>query len=272
MKVFFGSVVYPSMLPYLGEFITSLKRQELKDFTLLIINDGVREVTLKNELDSIDSHFVIVDNNFGESPPELRTRMLIEAKQRNCNLLVLGDSDDYFSTNRVRKTVDFATEYSDFTFFYNTITRTDNQPVMPDLPELSINYKSIADYNYLGMSNTAIRIDKLSKEFLMSLYECKLPIYDWYLFSRMLINGNKGIYVKGCNTYYRFHGNNTIGEQKRNDEAIQREVEVKLKHYSLLAQYSEEAVSRYSQYSTGDYQVTNTSVLYYWWNYTVGGN
>lgn len=271
MKVFFGSVVYPSMLPYLGDFIASLKKQVFRDYTLLIINDGVSEDLLEKELNCFDINFVIVNNHLKKSPPELRTWMLIEAKQRKCNLLVLGDSDDYFSANRVKRIAECATQNSNCTFFYNTIIRTDNQPVMPDLPERSINYESIADFNFLGMSNTAIRVDMLSVEFLMSLYECNQPIYDWYLFSRILINNNMGLFVKGCYTYYRFHENNTIGNQIRNVEAIQREVEVKLKHYNLLAKYSEDAASRYSMYNKDDYRLINTSMLYYWWNYTIGG-
>ncbi len=271
MKVFFGSVVYPSMLPFFGDFISSLQRQEYKDYTLLLINDGVEEEILEKGLSDYSHPYIIVNNLSGSSPPEIRTMMLIEAKRHNCDLLILGDSDDYFSDDRVSRIVESARESSDYTFFYNIIASTDKQPVMPDLPAYTTNYKHIAEYNYLGMSNTAIRLDIIPKEFLMSLYECKLPIYDWYLFSRLLLDGNKGVFVNGCFTYYRFHDNNTIGKLRRSDEAIRKEVEIKLQQYKLLANYSKEAESLYELYSNGEYHFTNTSVLCYWWNYTTAG-
>lgn len=271
MKVFFGTVVYKSAFKYINEFLLSLNSQVYKDFDLLIINDNVSSIDLNYALDNYYGDYEIVHYCSQLTPVQLRIKLLQEAKNRNAELLIMGDFDDLFSANRIEKIVNCANVNNDYTFYYNTILSFDNKPVMPELPIITNNINNVADYNYLGLSNTAIRMNELPTDFINSLEECKQMIFDWYLFTRLIIEGMKGLYVPEAFTLYRFHENNLVGLQENSPENIQREVKVKTEHYRSLKDKSTIMRRRFDVYNNNLFKVKKVSSLSYWWDFTTGG-
>ena len=65
-----------------------------------------------------------------------------------------------------------------------------------------INYKNLINQNFLGFSNTALKINILKKsKFLNS--KKKVNIFDWYFWSKVLKN-DRACFTNKTKTYYKF--------------------------------------------------------------------
>ncbi len=272
MRTVFGTVFYNLAFDYLNDFIDSLKQQDDKDFGVLIINDDIEECRLKEVLEQATFEYEIIHYEKKYTPAGLRIMLMVEALRRDVELLVFGDADDVFSSNRVGTIKNSATNYDEFLFFYNNILTIKGEDVFPPLPQRLSGIEEICDYNFLGMSNTAIRINRLCIDELLSYFEGDQPIFDWYLFSRMLIDGIKGKYVDNVVTYYRYHDNNLVGNQDADEQIIHREIEVKKQHYRSLASRSLLMERKYNEYKDGNVVLTRSQKPHFWWDYTKGGH
>lgn len=272
MNITVGTVIYPSALQYFDEFMQSMCRQSCKEFTLLIINDDVKQCELEKVMDNycqIKMKVICYDEKY--TPAELRTKLIYEAKHIGADILIICDADDLFSDNRVEMVVSTAGMHTEAAFFYNELRTFENTSVMPALPLLTDRISCVLDYNYLGMSNTAIQLKCISDEWIGSLFEFKGSIYDWYLYSRLILYGGIGLFIPEAVTYYRFHDHNILGNVIESAENIEREIKVKMAHYSILKKYSKEICIRHQEYFSDQYIILPKAELNYWWNFTKGG-
>lgn len=271
-KVIFGSVIYQAVLPYISEFVDSVAKQSTHDFELLLINDGITDEKISNIYNLLKESKIpheIVENNNGLTPVELRIQLIKEAKKRNAEILIFGDSDDLFAKKRIEEVRNTFLKYGECGFVYNDLKNFDGSFAMPKLPEKVESFDEIIDYNFLGMSNTAIKVSELSDDFIESLYECKSYVFDWYLHTRLLLNGIKGRKAVNTATYYRIYENNFVGIQKKSDEAVKKEIEVKTAHYEMLKDYSHAFMVRFQKYSNGKIMKNENAVEKdFWWNLT----
>ena len=141
--------------------------------------------------------------------------------------------------------------------------------LMPKLPNIVYRYEDIGEYNFLGMSNTAVNLNKLDIKFIESLNEYKYDIFDWYFYTRILLLGLKGKKVDNCSTLYRLHANNMVGIAELNKKNIMREIEVKKNHYKILSKYNQYYLEKYYEYQKKDgIIIEEKNSKYYWWNFT----
>lgn len=275
-KVIFGSVIYQAVLPYISEFVDSLAKQSTHDFELLLINDGISEAEISKIKDFLDEkkiQYLILNNKEGLTPVELRIKLLKEAKRRGAEILVIGDSDDLFAPNRIEEVKNTFSKYNECGFVYNDLRTFDGTLAMPELPNEVSDVFEIIDYNFLGMSNTAIRVSALSDNFIESFVECKSYVFDWYLHTRLLLNGIKGRKAKNTSTYYRIYENNFVGIQKKSEEAVKKEIEVKTAHYEMLKDYSPAFLEKFQKYFNSKIMKNENAVEKdFWWNLTRGNN
>lgn len=266
-----GSVIYQSAYGYIDDFLDSLENQTYKDFQVILINDDILEKDLNKVLDrhtEILNKICIVCLGGGQEIYQTRIELFKNAKSLGTKLLILGDCDDFFSEDRVEKTVKCYEENADYGFFYNDIVLLTGEKMMKDLPDETCNAEDIIEFNYLGLSNSALNLDLLEDSFLDSLHKGNTKIFDWYLFSRMLLSMIKGKYVKDTSTYYRIHDNNLAGISGNGHEAIKKEYSVKLEHYRLLACENELFLKYYQKYENLDCSkvVANKNEKGFWWN------
>ena len=73
-------------------------------------------------------------------------------------------------------------------------------------------------------------MDRLSEEFLDSLYEGECNVFDWYLFTRIIKDVGQGALVDAGATIYRIYDDNEVGVTRD----IAKEKSVKLTHYANL--------------------------------------
>lgn len=268
MNVYFGSVVYPAAMPYVRDFLESVKQQTYQGFILIILNDGVESKALESLFKEYDIRHEIISYEETFTPTQLRVLLLKEAKKRNADILVLGDIDDTFSPNRVESAIKKLKDVNDAYFVYNRFVLDDGKDAMPDLPLEITSYRAILEYNFLGLSNTAIMLHKLNEDFIDSLRECKSFVFDWYLFTRLLLEGYKGLFCKGSFTNYRLHEDNYIGLPSMTDIMVKKEMEVKKEHYRLLARYEEVYGILAKVYQNNCILRNRNKRKYYWWDLT----
>ena len=268
-KIIWGAVVYPAALPFFDEYLQAIADQDDKEFEVLVFNDGIETEELHSHLDRIALKYTVMDTEIGASPVMNRIRLIEAAKEMGAELLIIGDCDDTFSTNRVRKTKDAYKIYPDASFFYNDLLHMDGGSVTPPTPEKVESAKNISQMNYLGMSNTTINLGSIDDAFINSLYECDSPIFDWYLHSRLLLNGGIGIKIGEAYTYYRIYGDNIAGVRSATRENLYREVEVKKKHYEMLSKYDmlfKDLLDKYSRLDIEQMPLPEDTGLHYWWD------
>lgn len=269
MKVVFGSVIYREALKYLDDFFSSVQSQTYQDFELLLINDNISMDILEKFQDKyplIMKKTKIITKEVKTQPYQLRVELLLEAYRMDGQLLVMGDCDDRFSRNRIAKIVDgFDDRYA---FYYNKLLGWQGQEVLPEFPRETGKIEDIGEENYLGLSNTAINMEKMSVSFLESLYEGKTNIFDWYLYTRILLIGEKGKYIEqGC-TYYRIHEQNLAGISQTSVDDIYKEIGIKVEHYRLLRHYNpyfNEKLDKYLQMNADDINLNVNTGMHFWW-------
>lgn len=267
MRVLFGTVFFPATEAFLNEFLDSIVQQDYEEFNILIINDGLKQSDIWEMLpEQIIRKTTIIDNIDGASPSELRVKILSFAKDNDYDLLIFGDSDDTFSFNRVTCIVR-AYNNSKATFLYNNLVREDGNSIFESIPYSLMTYEDIGEYNYVGLSMAAVSVNDISEVFIDSLYEYKGVVFDWYFFSRLLLENKHGLFVADAMTYYRIHQNNYVGIAIGNEESISREIVIKQMLYLLLSKYSSYYKDLYNAYKEGRYIVTN-STHNYWWGLT----
>ncbi len=265
----FGTVIYKSAMPYFPEFIYSINNQVYKDFVLLIINDDVPQNELQHHLNKIEIiDYVIINYSDSYNPVQLRIKLLEEAKNMGYSLLIMGDCDDKFYFKRVINIIKSYNKNQDMTFYYNDLLLFNNIKAMGNLPDSTYNIGNIIESNYLGLSNTAINLNKISNSFIESLNECDTFVFDWYLFSRILLNGGTGILVSDAFSLYRIHENNYAGLNSNTRDDILKEYNVKIKHYSLLSKYNDIFYVLLKKYKAFDIEmfVSQRKNSGFWWS------
>lgn len=235
MRTCFATVIYKQAKPYLQDLINSVDNQSDKDFDLLIINDNyttdeLKELPLKAASISGKTHVVDLQDRH-LSIAGTRIEMLRVAKAMGYDLIIMGDADDTFSADRVAQCKRAAELDKQSVFFYNKLVTDKDVQVFKTIPNTVDSVKQISQVNFLGMSTSAINLNKLSEDFIASLSEGDCPVFDWYLFSRILMDVGRGSLVDNAATIYRIYDNNEVGLSRD----IKKEYDVKLVHYTNLA-------------------------------------
>ena len=231
-RIAFLTTIFPMNEEYLYEFFDSLNQQTLKTFDLIVVNDNY------GNLDKVKlqfRHLSITELKASGSPIQNRKQGINFVLENNYDIIIFGDSDDYFSTNRVEVIVEKLKNYDivvndlsvfnadeiyEEKYFSNRIKNN---------AEITIDF--IKDKNIFGMSNTALRVKHMGNIF----YDPKLIALDWYIFSLALLNSGVAIFTNEAETFYRQHDKNTVGIGWLNKEIFRKGVAVKLKQYELLS-------------------------------------
>ncbi|MCI8550421.1 MAG: glycosyltransferase family 2 protein [Lachnospiraceae bacterium] len=271
MKIVVASVVYKGAMEYLDDFIKSISEQTNQNFAVLLLNDDMPEEYLEKILRKYyperKNDIIIVNACGGSSISQLRVRLLYETKVRGYDFLILSDCDDKLSGNRVGNYLEvFDPDYS---FYYNALLDFDGQAVMPELPAETLSWRQIAEENYLGLSNTGIWLKKLSLQFITSLNQGNTKIFDWYLYSRILLAGMRGKKVENCYTYYRIHAQNIAGKKVLAGAQVEKEILIKIEHYKLLEEeepYLKKLRQLYEKYYEKRENLTLNDQDGFWWS------
>jgi glycosyltransferase involved in cell wall biosynthesis len=268
MKTAFATVIYKQARIYLEDFLESVDKQSDKDFDLLLINDNYSEEEIdeiKLFLDKLTTNYKIINLTDAQlSIAGTRIEMLGCAKDLGYDLVILGDADDTFSVDRVEKCKKAYELNNDAAFFYNKLILDNGTDVFKEMPKRIDSIKAISQCNFVGLTSSAIRLSVIPEDFIYSLRESDSPVFDWYLFSRIIMDIGAGVYVEDAASIYRIFENNMVGVSRD----IKREYEVKKDHYSNLAKRYKYFQQLLEKLETLDVNKLNENQNHqgYWWS------
>jgi len=235
MKTLLVSFVYPKIKQYLKDFFISLDDQTIEEFDTLIINDDFHE-----ELKNYGYDGNIMYNTDELNVFEVRKMIIDYSNQNNYDLLIFADADDVMANNRIEIIIE--SFENDISFFYNDLYLLSDRSTdffKGKLPNSITDVEKIKEYNFLGMSHTALNIKK-EKEILNKMpITNKMITFDWYIHSYLLLKGGCGKKVNTI-TYYRTYDNNTAGfTNYLTEKKLKMGLTVKKYHYEFMNQFDE---------------------------------
>lgn len=272
MRIAFGTVIYEQAWEWWNEFVESLNAQITQKFDVLILNDGVSKEKASLLKEVLNYNTYIYDVEKQATISEIRIQLLQIAKEKGYDLLVIGDFDDTFAPNRVENIIKKWKE--DITFYYHNLQyEKSNELIFSELPKHLEGIEEVLESNFLGLSNTAINLTLISEDFINSLENVKTNIFDWYLYSKILIAGGRGCIVENTYTIYRQQENNLAGIQVTDSKAIRKEIMIKKQHYIMLKkelEIAEQLLLKYEELEKHNdrYLITykNNETKKYWWS------
>ena len=207
-NVAFLTTIFPMKEQFLIDFFDSLSRQTYDNFDVIVVNDGYDnfyDVKMKYQ------NLSIIELPYSATPAKNREYGINYCIDNKYDILVFGDSDDYFSNNRITKSVELLSSHD---IVVNDLTTFDKTGILHDKyisnrieNNLIINYSFIKDKNIFGMTNTAINLNILDKV----KFDDSLVAVDWLMFKDLLKLGHKAIFTNEIISYYRQYFDNTIG-------------------------------------------------------------
>jgi hypothetical protein len=230
------TTIFPMEDSYLDDFFQSLQYQTYKEFDVVVLNDGY------DKFEKLKRHYTnlsFVEIKYRNTPAKNREYAINFIKDNGYEVIVFADSDDYMANNRVQITVELLSDneivVNDLSLFSNGNVYSENYLSNRLENNRIISINDIRERNFLGLSNTALRVNILDN---ISFSE-ELIAVDWYLYSLLLINGKRAVFTNETVTYYRQYPGNTVGLGKVTEEAVKREIEIKKMHYLCLSDIDE---------------------------------
>ena len=209
-NVAFLTTIFPMEGQFLIDFFDSLSGQTYDNFDVIVVNDGYDnfyDVKMKYQ------NLSIIELPYSDTPAKNREYGINYCIKRKYDILIFGDSDDYFSNNRVELSLNMLNSND---IVVNDVSLFSDRGVYETMyisnrlsDNSKVNYSYIKNKNIFGLSNTALKINILSKV----SFDKDLVAVDWYLYKGLLKNGCKAIFTNKAITYYRQHKDNTIGLQ-----------------------------------------------------------
>jgi len=213
VKVAFLTTIFPMPQEYLLDFFNSLQNQSYKEFDIVVVNDGYKEFELIRDKYRVLS---IIELPYQNTPAKNREYGINYCIDKGYNILIFGDSDDYFASNRIEKSIELLADYdivvNDFDLFAENGIYEQKYISNRVKNNSSIEASFIEDKNILGLSNTALNLSILKNRVV---FEKDLVAVDWFLFKSLLRDGKKAIFTNEAISFYRQHLDSIVGLQKK---------------------------------------------------------
>lgn len=211
----FLTVVFPKNEKFLKSFFNSLCAQTYKDFDLVIVNDSFKNLNYYKDL---YSNLNIIEINSNNTPAKNREVGINYCIDHKYDILIFGDSDDYFKNNRIEKSLELLKKAD---LVVNDLSLFDVNGVYEKkylsnrLKNLDVvDPKFIKDKNIFGMSNTAVKLENITKV----TFNDRIIAVDWVFFNKILNQGFKAIFTNETESFYRQYENNTVGLRVKNNK------------------------------------------------------
>lgn len=225
-KIAILTTIYSSCLSYWDSFITSIKQQDINQFDIIVINEGVGELYVS------DPRVVNVTAPADTTINKNRQIGIEYVIDNNYKYVVFADCDDTFAWNRFSVSIKMLHAYD---IYVNDLRIVSSKGSILNSGYLStrlgkqypVSIQDIQSKNFLGLSNTAVRVKALEGIDIPN----EVIAVDWYIFSILLKRGNKAIFTSDTHTNYMQHSNNMIGIGTISSEIVRKSVITKYRHY-----------------------------------------
>jgi glycosyltransferase involved in cell wall biosynthesis len=228
------TTVFPSVEKYLPYFLTSLTQQTSQQFDLVVVNDGIANLSI---LEHYFSEKRIQILKPGNTFVENRLVSMSYAQQEDYENIIFADADDLLSNNRVEKNISLLEKYS---IVVNDVDLISEQGSLVEANyfsqsidvEKEYSYTFIENKNFVGLGNTGLQTKILPSPVQLSS-TLKMP--DWYFFYTLMRRNQQSVFFTNqVKTLYRQHSENLIGLKEITNKRIELGLQVKLNHYTNL--------------------------------------
>ena len=194
---------------YLFDFFNSLINQTYKKFDVIVVNDGYKDFEKIKTIYA--QNLNIIELKYSSTPAKNREYGINYCIDNKYDILIFGDSDDYFKNNRIDKSLEILNDadiaVNDLSLF-NENGVYEEKYLSHRLNNLDVvNFEFITNKNIFGMSNTAVKLKNISKV----TFDNKIIAVDWYFFKILLKQGLKAIFTNETVSFYRQYENNIVG-------------------------------------------------------------
>lgn len=234
-KIAFLTTIYPTNPRYVTDFFDSLLKQTIKNFDILVVNDGYTDFfKIKNQFKSLN----IIELPAADSIAKNRQLLIQFAKINNYDIVVFGDIDDTFSEARIEKSI-AALQKVDVVVNDLTSTTKDGAVLSENIYSHRLNHEQLIPFDFIkeknifGLSNTAINLGKVSIDLIF--FPEELIAVDWYFFSLLLLSGLSAVFIADEITFYRQYDENTIGIGGFDSEKIKSIIAIRAIHYKEMS-------------------------------------
>jgi hypothetical protein len=231
-SVAFLTTIFPQNEKFLKSFLDSLSAQTYKDFDLIIVNDSFKNLNYYKDLYSNLNIVNINSSGTSAKNKEVGINYCIEKKY---DILIFGDSDDYFKNNRVEKSIKILNQadivVNDLSLFHENAVYN-KRYLSKRVKNLQIiKFEFIKNKNIFGFSNSAIKLFNKKKIFIPN----DLVAVDWYIFSNFLLKGYKAVFTDETISFYRQYEQNIIGLKQLDEKSFNKVKNIKIKHFKALS-------------------------------------
>ena len=257
-NIAFLTTIFPMKEDYLYDFFNSLNRQTFKDFDVVVVNDNYKNFSkIKEKFSDLN----IKELKYSDTPLRNREHGINFILDNNYDIVIFGDSDDYFSFNRVEVIIEKLIHYD---IIVNDLSVFNEKRIykkkylshrIKNNTEITIDF--VKDKNIFGMSNTALRVKSLGN----IIYDSELIALDWYIFSLALLKSGVALFTNETQTFYRQYDENTVGIGKLNKGIILKGISVKLKQYELLSIEDSQFKAYYNEMTILSNVIKNNKML-----------
>lgn len=230
----FFTVIYPMPDHFLEKFFKSLVIQDSLYWDLIIVNDGFEAIEkFLNKFTELNVIVLKGEKNIVKNR-EIGINYILN---KNYKYVVFGDSDDFFSNNRVSKSIEIL-QNQDLVVNELCAVNVKEEILQEDIfsqklkNNTNIGFEFIRDKNIFGLSNTAVKA-----EFLKNIiFDNSVVALDWFIFSQVLLKSQvKATFTNKITTWYRQHPLNIAGFKQNSNSKIKKDLKVKMLHYGALA-------------------------------------
>lgn len=267
-KIAFLTTIFPINDEFLTDCFDSLEQQTFKKFDIIVVNDGYQKFdTIKKKYINLN----IIELPYKNTPSKNREYGINYVKTMGYDVVIFGDSDDYFEKNRIEKSIELLKAHdivvNDLSLF-NTHGIYNRQYLSNRISNHTIiDFAFILEKNIFGLSNTAIKLDLIDSVD----FDPSLIAVDWYFFSLLLLKAKDAIFTNETQTFYRQYSDNTIGIGEITRKSIYNMLKVKKIHYGLMQKhhyYYEELYNKVIELdNTKNFSNLSTFTINYpfWW-------
>lgn len=237
-RVAFFTVVYPGVEPYLPCFVESILAQTCKNFSLFVFNDGVADETVESYFGVLSGYVEWRSERVSGTPAQIRINAINRLNRYRYQYAIFGDSDDYFSANRVACVLELFRYYDVVINDLHIVNVEGSELVSGFLSKRLMNLQDIdqrflRDKNICGFSNASLNLEKFGR---LEIDDDVLAT-DWYLFTLAVLKGLRMVFSSDAATYYRQHDANYVGIGNVTTKILNQTVLIKSRHYTQLARH-----------------------------------
>ena len=255
-KIIYATVIYrcDNFDVFIDDYLNSVFNQTNQNFDLLIISDGVDIAKIKSRVGShnFNQKNIHYDINFkNHSPLKLRERIIEIAYNLDANYLIFSDFDENVAPNRVEEIIKNIHSY-EFVFNDFFIVNNELKPLreksffqMRSIPDEIVDWNEVKSFNFIGFGSLAINLALYDYRKLLCPENIKA--LDWFIVTKVLLEGGKGKKVNRTFANYRQHNNSFVGfDFYLNQERLLQGIEVKENHYRYFSKYNKKYQDFYS--------------------------